>query len=335
MQNDFMHTNKYIVITSINNFSEVLEKYASMDGWKLILVGDRKGPEQIEDDRIIFLDIESQAKLGFAHYAYCPENHYARKNLGYLYAIAGGAEIIAETDDDNIPQKGWGEGISFKCDQLDVFDNTEFFNVYSEFHNSIVWPRGFPLEKILDARKARKLIQSADIGVWQFLADNDPDVDAIFRLTRNEFVRFGKRQRLALAKNVYCPFNSQNTFWSRRAFPYMYLPSSVTFRFTDILRSYIAQRLLWEDDLLLGFGGASTWQDRNPHNLMQDFLEEIPMYLNVIAIVKKLNSLKMQGTPLENLAHIYQVLVDEQIVKQSELQTLKSWSDDLRRYGFE
>ena len=52
------------------------------------------------------------------------------------------------------------------------------------------WPRGFPLEKILDAAKSgkvEKLSKNAQsttkFGILQSLADIQPDVDAIFRLT--------------------------------------------------------------------------------------------------------------------------------------------------------
>jgi hypothetical protein len=47
--------------------------------------------------------IKSQNKLDFKLAKFLPLNHYARKNLGYLIAIKSGAEIIIETDDDNIP----------------------------------------------------------------------------------------------------------------------------------------------------------------------------------------------------------------------------------------
>lgn len=334
MQHD-LKAKKFIVITSINPLSRALEAYASLSRWKLILVGDRKGPKEIKDDRIVFLDIDKQAELGFAYHSTCPENHYARKNIGYLYAIAHGAEVIAESDDDNMPKEEWGKDISFSFDDLEVEDNTVFFNAYSKFCDSMVWPRGFPLGKILAPCKPRSRRRQVDIGVWQQLADNDPDVDAIYRLTRSEPVLFKTRDNFALARHVYCPFNSQNTFWSRKAFPFMYLPKSVTSRFTDILRGYIAQRLLWEENLLLGFGGASVWQDRNPHDLMQDFSDEVPMYLNVVPIVERLESLRFSESPLGNLHRAYQVLVDDHVVAECELKALEGWMGDLRTYGFE
>jgi hypothetical protein len=36
-----------------------------------------------------------------------PENHYARKNLGYIRAVRLGAESIFDTDDDNAPSPWW------------------------------------------------------------------------------------------------------------------------------------------------------------------------------------------------------------------------------------
>lgn len=326
---------KFIIITSINELNDVMKKYASYPDWKLILVGDRKGPRQINDDRIIFLDINKQAELGFEYYNHCPENHYSRKNIGYLYAMSLGASIIAETDDDNMPKADWGKNINFAFDDLTVFENPKFFNVYSEFCDYKLWPRGFPLEYILDSQRPRSRRQKCKIGVWQYLSDNSPDVDAIYRLTNKNSIIFKEREKFALGKHVYCPFNSQNTFWTQNTFPYMYLPKSVTFRFTDILRGYIAQRLLWDEDLLLGFGGASVWQDRNQHDIMQDFREEIPMYTNINSIVEKLESIILSKSPLESLCQIYRILVNEHFVDEDELKALDAWKKDLRKLGFE
>jgi len=326
---------KYIVITSINELNRVMQKYASLSDWKLILVGDRKGPEQINDDRIIFLDMDKQAKLGFEYHKHCPENHYSRKNIGYLHAMSLGADIIAESDDDNMPKEDWGEDVGFTFEDLSVFQGPRFFNVYREFSDQKIWPRGFPLEHILDHQRLNCRRRSCEIGVWQQLADNSPDVDAIFRFTHEESIIFNKREKFALAKHVYCPFNSQNTFWTRRTFPYMYLPMSVTFRFTDILRGYIAQRLLWEQGLLLGFAGASVRQDRNQHDLMQDFKDEIPMYTNIADIVDMLEKIKFDGDSSKSLVQIYQALLARHIVKECELEALEMWLDAVRSLGLE
>ena len=64
----------------------------------------------------------------------CPYNHYARKNIGYLYAIQQGADIIYDTDDDNLPYDDW-DIIDFSCDNFLSLDS-KFVNVYKYFTNS-------------------------------------------------------------------------------------------------------------------------------------------------------------------------------------------------------
>ncbi|MBV5271274.1 MAG: DUF288 domain-containing protein, partial [Afipia sp.] len=75
----------------------------------------------------------------------------------------------------------------------------------------------------------------------------NPDVDAIYRLTLPLPQSFREEQPVALGRNVWCPFNSQNTTWWKEAAPLLYLPSFCSFRMTDIWRSFVAQRIAWEN----------------------------------------------------------------------------------------
>lgn len=54
----------------------------------------------------IHLDVEQQLKLNYRVTRLLKLNSYARKTIGFLYAIQHGAKIIYETDDDNSPTKG-------------------------------------------------------------------------------------------------------------------------------------------------------------------------------------------------------------------------------------
>jgi hypothetical protein len=72
-------------------------------GWHIIIVGDRKTPADFDLPGADYLSVERQHDLFGELASIIPLNHYARKNLGYLYAMRQGAELIAETDDDNIP----------------------------------------------------------------------------------------------------------------------------------------------------------------------------------------------------------------------------------------
>src|ERR1039457_962260 len=64
-----------------------------------------------------------------------------------------------------------------------------------------------------------------DCPIQQGLANEDPDVDAIYRLLLPLPISFRTDRRLALGRGTWCPFNSQNTAWFPAAYPLMYLPS--------------------------------------------------------------------------------------------------------------
>ena len=69
-------------------------------------VGDDKSPKDWALDGVIFLSVEAQLNLPFRFAKLVPHRNYARKVVGYLYAIQHGAKQIYETDDDNAPKPG-------------------------------------------------------------------------------------------------------------------------------------------------------------------------------------------------------------------------------------
>jgi len=326
-------SSRFLVITSINPPTEAVLAYAERSDWTVVLVGDRKGPAGFIDDRIVFLDMRRQKSLGFEYFDHCPENHYARKNVGYLYALSCGAEVIAETDDDNFPLAEWGGVLDFAPAELRTIEDGRYFNVYREYTESEVWPRGFPLREVISARTAptRVTREPARVAVWQELADDDPDVDAIFRLTRGGKVCFKGTDRLILQRGTYCPFNSQNTFWNRQAYAALFLPGTVSMRYCDILRGYVAQKLFWREGLRLGFGPATVRQLRNQHDLMRDFAEEVTMYREVESVVKVLEATEPGGTMGESLVTLYQALASSGLVSEAEVTATKAWHADFRR----
>jgi len=318
---------KIIVITTINPKTASILKFERMLDWHIVVVGDKKSVPIKSTENLIFLTLEDQNKLGYKYASSCPYNHYARKNIGYLYAIQEGACVIYDTDDDNTPYDDW-DVPDFTCDQRAVAK--QYLNVYALFSKEKIWPRGFPLDEIgkITSTSIEKEETPKQIGVWQGLADLDPDVDAIFRLVMNKEIKFDRYGKVFLDKGTYCPFNSQNTAWINKAFPCLYLPASVSFRFTDILRGYITQRILWEQDLYLGFTNATVYQNRNVHDLMRDFKDEVECYLGVKAIVDMLEKIKLNGDPIAMMVAVYEHLASNGHVKKSELQMLNDWLND-------
>lgn len=319
---------KYIVITTINPESDGIARFKLIDDWNIILVGDKKSVPIESSGNVTFLSLQDQYDLGYQIVEVCPYNHYARKNIGYLYAIQNGADIIYDTDDDNLPYEVWHlpEFVSDRCCVAEL----KFLNIYKYFSDEIIWPRGYPLDEICrDVRLDIQETEPLNVGVWQGLADIEPDVDAIFRLVMNKTIKFKDNPPLAIGKGHYCPFNSQNTFWSKKTFPYLYLPATTSFRFTDILRGYIAQRLMWQHDLHLGFTKSTVYQERNEHNLMRDFKDEIECYLNIKPIVELLDSLVLTSEPLLNVEAAYTALSENGFAKSEELNICKAWITDL------
>jgi hypothetical protein len=317
---------KYIIITSIFPPTYAIEEFSKFSDWNIVVVGDKKTEQDWSLPNVHFISAYEQETMDSSFVNALPWNSYTRKNVGYMYAISLGAEIIYDTDDDNIPLNNWNKNPSFDVDS-EVVNKPDFVNMYSFFTDKHVWPRGLPLQNILEnSASIRSMNEISKIGIWQYLADEDPDVDAIYRLTNNEPIYFNKRASLVLDEGVCCPFNSQNTYFRSEVFPLLYLPSTVSFRFTDILRGLVAQPILWAAGYRLGFGEATVIQKRNPHDYLTDFESEIPGYLlaeQVVTLAK--NSVSHDRTIKDNLVAVYKALKIGKIVTEREIEVLKLW----------
>jgi len=329
MENKYI--NKYIVITSIFRPTIAIEKFSVLKDYRLLVVADKKTPDDWFCENVEYISIEHQENSGFQLSKVLPYNHYCRKMIGYLKAIKNGADLIIDTDDDNIPKQNW-KFPEFEQKYDYINDNKGFVNIYQLYTNQNIWARGLPLNLIRKQFELEKDLSQKDcrVGIWQGLADEDPDVDAIYRLTSDEPCFFNERNPVVLGKGTISPFNTQNTIIRKELFTLMYLPTFVTFRFTDILRSLVAQPIMWLYDYQLGFTNATVIQKRNPHNYMQDFLSEIPMYQNCEKVVELVtNSITKSVTIENNLFNAYHSLLKSNIICEDEINTLEAWLKDL------
>ncbi|MGZ5242474.1 MAG: STELLO glycosyltransferase family protein [Bacteroidia bacterium] len=324
-----------LVITSISAPNTALKTYAegcAARGIEFVLIGDKASPADFELQGCDFWSLKRQAEMDFSIAGILPDKHYARKNLGYLQAIKNGCEVIIETDDDNFPYKSfWNERTGKMSAQ--TVEEKGWVNVYSIFSDTDIWPRGYPLE-LLQPKKTYTLQALTDIysPIQQGLANENPDVDAVYRLTRELPLNFNKRDAVALGKQSWCPFNSQNTTWFKEAFPLLYLPSYCSFRMTDIWRSFVAQRIAWENNWNILFHESTVWQERNEHNLMKDFHDEVSGYMNNARICSLLESLELKAGPEnlgKNILKCYNVFIAEGLVDQKEIALIEAWNKDL------
>lgn len=323
---------KAIVITSIFNPTEAVHAFASLPEYQKIVVGDKKTPADWYCEGVDFISIEAQNDMVFELSKTLPINHYCRKMLGYLKAISDGADIIIDTDDDNIPKDNWGFP-DFEGSFCSVVGDKGFVNIYQLFTDQKIWPRGLPLDLITKTFELDNSLslQKCDIGIWQGLADEDSDVDAIYRLTSDVPCYFSEREPVVLQKGTICPFNTQNTAIRKDLFPLMYLPTYVTFRFTDILRGLIAQPIMWLYDYQLGFVNATVVQKRNPHDYMKDFISEIPMYKHCKEVIELVSCAISKSVSIEsNLYNSYCSLLKQNIICDHEMSNLEGWLKDLQ-----
>lgn len=323
--------NDFIVITSIYEASQAILSLSKLQEKNVIVVGDKKTPKNWSAEGVKFIPIEEQSAIGPNLFKHVPYNHYSRKMFGYIYAAHNMAKVIIDTDDDNIPLDNYGFP-PFSGKFKKISHPSGFVNIYQIYTDKHIWPRGLPLNLISKkfSFEFEQAFSEKQVGVWQGLADIDPDVDSLYRLIVNEECFFNKAEPIILPEGVISPFNSQNTAFRKELFPLLYLPSSVTFRFTDILRGLIAQPIMWLYGYKLGFLEATVKQERNYHNLMEDFRSEVPMYLYGEKITELVQSVIHASDSIEdNIFNSYIKLAKEELVKDSELKALEGWLKDL------
>lgn len=327
-----------LIITSIaGDDNEALQLYAReciKRNIDFIVTGDAKSPENFSLENCDYYSLDRQRSLPFATAAVLPQNTYARKNIGYLIAASKGYEVIAETDDDNYPMNNFWRKTSQKkaCYHL---EKKGWINVYAYFTEKKIWPRSFPLEYVNDPVPSLDEFRFKDVDcpVQQGLANDNPDVDAVFRLVKILPIQFKNGPDISLGEGTWCPFNSQNTRWFRPAFPLLYLPCYCSFRMTDIWRSFIAQRIFSTNGWSILFHKPTVFQRRNMHNILKDFNDEIPGYLNNSLMVKALENLTLKSGEInitENLKRCYESLIDQKLVDEKEMELLNAWCDDIR-----
>lgn len=269
---------KIIVTTTINEPTTALKKFAEMDDWTLIVVGDKKTPhEKYKDVNCIYMHPSEQESkypeisnaLGW--------NTIQRRNIGFIEAYNLGADVVATVDDDNIPYSNWGKNLLInKTLDVDYYDSSNIgvFDALSVTNHSELWHRGFPIERLSKKNDVTYLGKKRieNIQIQADLWDGDPDIDAMCRLTKSPIVKFDITE--PFTSNSIMPFNSQNTFIGREVLPY-YMVLPFIGRMDDIWGAYILQKQI---KCSIVFNKASVYQQRNVQDLITNLEREIIGY---------------------------------------------------------
>ncbi|CAD7963601.1 unnamed protein product [Amoebophrya sp. A120] len=414
---------KWIVVTSIFPPSDAVRKLGEMTkkGWCFVVVADQNGPKDYDDvEGVVYLTVEQQKRLHYHIIDILPWRHFGRKNIGFLYAIEHGAQVIYDTDDDNrikeldIPI--WGSSSSagastvatsqtpttesssstlgakeyvplmtytpdpasrrgnsaeeYYTNVIETFQKTggaagRVVNTYLDFQPSCglrIWPRGYPLDHINDVHDSILIPYNSSMSstsssspgpqatraagstatrnkppaVQQFLADEDPDVDAIYRLTGKLPCRFEEKNKgIVVPKGKFTPYNAQCVVNLQPAFWALLLPVTVNGRVSDIWRSYIAQKLLWDIDEHVAFMPAHVVHDRVFHDYLKDFQSESDLYLKSAALVKFLSQWTSAApTLVERIEQLWSELYERGFIEVTDLKLAQAWIRDLLALGY-
>ena len=331
------------VVTTIFHASDSFNATADvLHDWCFVVVADMKGPSLYNcRSNAFYLNVGMQRQMGTVSkfVKQLPWNHFGRKNIGYLWAILHGASYIWDFDDDNKLSEHFAQlstdlintGVNASLSTLHP-NVTALLNPFTFFGQTSVWPRGYPLPKIkesLHVQVSTRQVSTlkSSIAVVQSLADYDPDVDAIFRLTRYLPVSFVRQNGVLLVpKLVFSPFNAQATLYYPNAFWAMFLPISVHGRVSDIWRSYFSQRLFWDMGLHASYTDALVVQHRNPHSYLADFHAEQQLYHQTPALLAFLTSWTTPDSDIRTrYFRLFVALYEHGFIELADVDIVRLW----------
>ncbi len=275
---------KFIVCTSINKPTLAIKKFDAMRDWKLVVVGDKKTPKNYKLKNGNYLSPSDQEKIDKKLSELIGWNCIQRRNFGILYAWKSGADIVAVVDDDNIPYKYWGKNLLLgKKVKLNYYNTTALaFDPISVTNHKHLWHRGFPLQILNLRKKIKKIKKIMNPDIQADFWNGDPDIDAICRMEHHPNCNFNKKY-FPFASNKISPFNSQNTFLTKRVLPFYFLFPHVG-RMDDIWASYY----VISKGFKVVYNKPSVFQKRNEHDLTKDMQKEFIGYENNLNLIKDL-----------------------------------------------
>lgn len=275
---------KVIITTTINPPTEAVLKFDAMEGWDLVVIGDRKTPSDYKLKRGTYVTPQEQESYDKALSDAIGWNCIQRRSFGMLWAHDMGADVVALIDDDNIPTTGWGEDLIVGSAAEVNYYETDLpaFDPVGATNHSEIWHRGYPLQLLPKRDYSIKSKRTIEVDVQADFWNGDPDIDAICRMEHAPECKFDD-SLFPLAGNKLAPFNSQNTFMRGECLKDYFLFPHIG-RMDDIWAAYYLEAKGYK----VAFAKASVYQERNPHDLTVDMRAEYLGYENNLKLVEAL-----------------------------------------------
>ncbi len=262
---------KIIISTSINKPTEAIKKFDCLKDWTLIVIGDKKTPNNFQLKNGLYVPPKHQEKIDKELSDELGWNCIERRNFGLILAKKLRAEIIALVDDDNIPYKNWGKNILVnKIIKAKFYKTAQpIFDPIFQTNYKNLWHRGFPIDKLDLREDIKSITKRVRVDVQADFWNGDPDIDAVCRLMIKPKCFF-KKKYFPFFSNAISPFNSQNTFMNADLLKYYFLFPDQG-RMHDIWASYYMQ---YVKRVNIVYSEPSVFQKRNKHDLSKDLINE-------------------------------------------------------------
>jgi hypothetical protein len=212
--------------------------------------------------------------------------------------------------------------------------------------NEDAWPRGFPLDAVQNRATwgsvaySNKTLSMNKIGVMQFCADKDPDVDAFQRLTKPLPMTFSGlasgSKGLVVPISVFVPYNAQATLHNAQAFWALLLPASVPGRVSDIWRCYFAEYFFHELGIhVMYLSPAHVIQERNEHDYNGDLVAELDLYLKCRALLDFLKAWKGTAPHLPGrIEQLWVELFERGFIELEDVNLMQLWIGTLLKMEY-
>ena len=275
---------KVIVTTTINKPTKAIKLFERMSDWELVVIGDKKTPSDYKLSRGHYVSPEAQEKYDKPLSDAIGWNCIQRRNFGLLWAHDMEADIIAVVDDDNIPYEKWGNNLLVgKESKIKTYDpEINVFDPIGATNYKHLWHRGFPIQYLQKRSYEKSFEKIINPDIQADFWNGDPDIDAICRMEHSPECNFNS-SCFPFTSTKIAPFNSQNTFLSKRCLKDYFLFPHVG-RMDDIWAAYYVQSKGYK----VLFNAASVYQERNPHDLTKDMKKEYLGYENNINLINEL-----------------------------------------------
>jgi hypothetical protein len=266
--------NKSIIMTTISSPGKFIETInVFYNDWTIYVAGDLKTPhnEYQNIDNVVYIYTSEQEEINKELSDLVGWNTPDRRCFAMIRALNDGADIIALMDDDNIPfEKGWDAVLPGDSVAVDIyFTEGKFFDPLSVTSENI-WHRGYPISELNSRESTRSVTITIKPDVVAGLWRGTPDIDAECKVIHSE-PEIGYDDIPFTAPLKYSPFNSQNTFLSRKIAK-NYMSIIGVGRVGDIWGSYLVQ------PCNVVYTKPTVTHERHPHDIGKDMKAELYSY---------------------------------------------------------